>query len=396
VGHFNAFGEWIGLGGRPGADGKIGTDDDEPFDLKNLGTAPGGEWHETDEFLKAFHDGDTFTTKSIGAQVGGPSYAQAGLGDFNQAGGRNMIESMLGLRLKKAKQNPPGPQRDFGLYAADGGADGGDSTDGGTGKGGAGGDGAKGGAGGDGGKGGTGDGGTGGDGGKGGTGGDGAKGGTGDGGTGSGKSIPEVTKSVQPQNEAFNTKNIPEAGNGSSLNDAAAKFIKDNTTIPGTNAQVGLSGDPKGVTVTVPLKYCAEDAPNCGSTSTPKTWSPEMGEPKIPGGGLKDPPEPDGGEGEGPGGFGPASAIIDSEDTSNEVIKAGGSASSGSGQSLGGSVQCPPGAACDTSPYELRDPERAGAADPNSPPPSYGAPCVPGKGGLIAQCSPSTGAPPAP
>jgi YD repeat-containing protein len=398
VGHFNAFGEWIGLGGKPGADGKIGTDDDEPFDIKNLGTAPGGEWHETDEFLKAFHDGDTFTAKSIGAQVGGPSYAQAGIGDFNQAGGRNMVESMLGLRLKRAKQNPPGPQRDFGLYAADGGADGGDGggAGGDAGKGGAGGDGGKGGAGGDGAKGGAGDGGTG------GAGGDGAKGGSGsgDGGTGSGSSITEVTKSVQPQSEAVNTKNIPDATKSGNLSDKLGSMLPDNvggqnlsSTNPNPNGK-----DITGVGGTFKIKFrCAEDSPNCGSTSVPKTWSPEMGEPKIPGSGLKDPPEPDGGEGVDPGSFGPASAILDSEGTTENIKVAGGSSSGGGAKQVKASnVKCPKGAACDTSPYDLKDPESAGAADPTSPPPSYGAPCVPGQGGLIAQCSPSTGAPPAP
>ena len=161
---------------------------------------------------------------------------------------------------------------------------------------------------------------------------------------------------------------------------------------------VGIDAGERYGSLRFKVKFrCAEDAPNCGSTSIPKTRSPEMGEPKIPGSGLKDPPGPDGDEEEGPGPIGPASAILESEETTDTIKGvSGGSNSDGATKSFGGTVQCPPGAACDTSPYELRDPESAGAADPTSPPPSYGAPCVPGKGGLIAQCSPAAGGAPKP
>jgi hypothetical protein len=125
-----------------------------------------------------------------------------------------------------------------------------------------------------------------------------------------------------------------------------------------------------------------------------------MGEPKIPGGGLKDPPSPD--VGEGGGSLGPAGAILVSGNkrggggkdggTTTGVSGGGGSDSGGTIQALNDTkVQCPKGTACDTSPYELRDPDSIGTgADPDGPPPSYGSPCVPGRGGTIAKCAPTS------
>ena len=346
AGNFDAFGQWQSLGGLPGADGKIGTGDDLKFDVGNTQIDLNTDWESTDSFMKSIGRGSVWSRPSIGDQLGGPSEGQdlvAGLTAY----GRDALDSQLSLRLQvgRSEQGPDtpfGPK--MGLYAGeDGGTDGG-TTDGGTKA-------------------------------------------PSDAPTKDPTTTLTTSPTVLDSNPATDTKapTTPDAGTPM---EKIFNTAKGNIPVEAQEVKPSPGSGPKetptqtkgGIQRTIHF-YCADDP--CG-TSVPKTWDPSMGEPKIPGGGLKDPPPPGvGGDTPVPGG-GPA-AILQSDSISTDTAVGGSKEST---ILSAGAKKCPKGSPCDTSPFELRDPDYMDPANSGTLPDSFSNPCLNGPGGGIAQCRP--------